>query len=212
MHWIAPRNPTRIVSTGSSLQVSPTPFCTGCDPCSTVWELYLLQVPTCSLGRPGANVIRHHGPAAHIVAFHVGHQEVMPFPELWVLPTGCVRVCENQGVKFLGIAAVPLDAGGAMLDLQGCPAALTPSPLSAPAACPAEGQHDLRGQRHPRGSRPFVPARPGPSLLRHGHHRSKAAPKAQLCRSDSARGPTASRHFAAPTPPRRAGCCSPEWA
>lgn len=42
-----------------------------------------------------------------------------PLPELWVLPTGSIRVCENQGVKLLGITAIPLNAGGAMLDLEG---------------------------------------------------------------------------------------------
>lgn len=66
-----------IVSTGSSLQAAlpPQPSALGVNPVAP------LQVPTCSLGRPGANIIRHHGPAAHIVAFHVGHQEVMPLSE-----------------------------------------------------------------------------------------------------------------------------------
>lgn len=56
--------------------------------------------------------------------------------------------------------------------------------LSSVSTIPAvsastQGQQDLRWQRHPRGSRPFVPARPTPSLLRHSRPRSKAAPKAQ---------------------------------
>lgn len=40
-------------------------------------------------------------------------------PELRVLPAGSVRVRENQGVELLGVAAIPLNAGGAMLDLEG---------------------------------------------------------------------------------------------
>lgn len=74
------------------------------------------------------------GPEEMFLFPHARHGAVQfSLPELRVLPTGRIRVCENQGVKLLGIAAVPLDAGGAMLDLQGCSAALAPSPLSAPA-------------------------------------------------------------------------------
>lgn len=39
-----------------------------------------MEVPTCPFGRSGADVIGQHSPTAHVVAFHVGHQEVMPFP------------------------------------------------------------------------------------------------------------------------------------
>lgn len=61
--------------------------------------------------------------------------------------------------------------------------ALAPAPLSAPATCPAH-RASMIALAAARGSRPFVPARPGceshgPSLLRHGCPRSKAAPKAQ---------------------------------
>lgn len=41
-----------------------------------------------------------------------------PLPELRVLPTGSIGVRENQRVELLGVAAIPLDAGGAVLHLQ----------------------------------------------------------------------------------------------
>ena len=48
-----------------------------------------------------------------------GRELPTPSPELRVLSTGSIRVRENQGVELLRIAAIPLKAGGAMLDLEG---------------------------------------------------------------------------------------------
>ena len=116
------------------------------------------QGPTCSFGRPGADVVRQHGPAPHIVAFHVGHQEVMPFPERRRQKPIGLRHSPGQGPSSLPAAAFPCGCrhSAAEAAAPGLPnAKRASSAAGTPSICQDAEPVESSSGTPPRGSGPL---------------------------------------------------------
>lgn len=77
------------------------------------WPILLVNQPdvavkACALGRPRVDVMGEDCATADVIALHVDHQKMVPFPVFEVLPAGSTLICHDQGVEFAWIDATAM--------------------------------------------------------------------------------------------------------